>query len=446
MTSFFKTQSNPARKLAIALIATLIAALLVIVVLEYGVPVLNQKKAETAEKTTADFAQFSEETYKRVKEQYWNKISDDELSELFRRAAEKATGNPQILQSKDAVGVTGLIKTILAGKDTDSQKREIVINIIQIVLYNLPPTGRNALLSQKEERTLRETVSNIDRSRDLYATVGVSKSAPQEEIDKAYEGKKQELAKEKTPEAEEKLKELSYAYTVLSDENAKERYNEAGVEPTVFQQIVSPAVLYFFVSKISPSTFDELISAANAHADDKKLSWLILDIRGNVGGATDLLQYILGLFIGENAYGYDFYRQDNYTPFKTRVQKLPSLERFRRRIVLLTDTATQSSAEILTATFKKYNVALVVGEPTRGWGTIENTFPLSATLDPAERYSLLLTHSITLRDDGQPIEGRGVDPDIDIKTTSWKEELKTMFASPTLAETVINVLKNPPLK
>lgn len=434
-------------RLGILLTATFIAAVLIVGIVVYGVPFLNHKnEAATVKEVVVDPIQFSEETYREIKEQYWNKISDAELSERFRLAAEKVTGKSHTLKSKDETGITGLVKEILADTDTEAKKHDAVLNLVQVVLYNLQPVGRNALLGKKDEQILRETVSNIDRSRDLYATVGVQKNAPQEKIDKAYEEKRQELAKEKTPEAEERLKELSYAHTVLSDEAAKVRYDDAGVEPTVFPHLLSPNVLYLFVSKISPATFDELIAAANAKEKTEDLEWLILDIRGNVGGAADLMQYILGLFIGNNAYGYDFYHQDNYIPFKTKVPKLPSLDRFRRHIILLTDNATQSSAEILTATFKKYNVAIVVGTPTRGWGTIENTFPLSSTLDPTERYSLFLTHSITLRDDGQPIEDRGVDPDIDINTASWKEGLRTALASAQLAEMVINVLQKPPLR
>ncbi|MDY6984871.1 MAG: molecular chaperone DnaJ [Candidatus Thermoplasmatota archaeon] len=71
--------------------------------------------------------------------------------------------------------------------------------------------------------------------KDYYKTLGVPKNASAEEIKKAY----RELAKKyhpdvnKSPEAEEKFKEISEAYAVLSDSQKREvydQYGSAGVE------------------------------------------------------------------------------------------------------------------------------------------------------------------------------------------------------------------------
>src|SRR3954453_13322611 len=66
--------------------------------------------------------------------------------------------------------------------------------------------------------------------KDYYAALGVSKTASQAEIKKAY----RKLARQHHPDAnkgdaasEEKFKEISEAYDVLSDETKRKEYDEA---------------------------------------------------------------------------------------------------------------------------------------------------------------------------------------------------------------------------
>ena len=67
-------------------------------------------------------------------------------------------------------------------------------------------------------------------ANSLYETLGVAKGASSDEIKKAY----RTLAKEyhpdinKSPEAEEKFKEINAAYEILSDEKKREQYDKYG--------------------------------------------------------------------------------------------------------------------------------------------------------------------------------------------------------------------------
>src|SRR4030043_2262674 len=66
--------------------------------------------------------------------------------------------------------------------------------------------------------------------RDYYEALGVSKSASKEEIKDAY----RKLAlqyhpdRNKSPDAEEKFKEISEAYAVLSDDGKRQQYDTLG--------------------------------------------------------------------------------------------------------------------------------------------------------------------------------------------------------------------------
>jgi len=67
--------------------------------------------------------------------------------------------------------------------------------------------------------------------RDLYAVIGVARDASADDIKKAYRKLAQKYHPDQNaddPEAEEKFKEVSAAYTVLSDEQRRKDYDEFG--------------------------------------------------------------------------------------------------------------------------------------------------------------------------------------------------------------------------
>jgi C-terminal processing protease CtpA/Prc len=125
--------------------------------------------------------------------------------------------------------------------------------------------------------------------------------------------------------------------------------------------------------------------------------------------------------------------------FKTRIGWLPSLIQYKKVVVLINEN-TQSSAEVMAATLKKYNVGVLVGTTTKGWGTVERVFPLKSQLDPSEKYSIFLVHSLTLREDGKPIQGNGVTPTISIKDANWEEQLREYFDNEELIKAVKTVV------
>ena len=382
---------------------------------------------------------FVLEIYDKIKENYWNNISDAELLDLFKLSMEKAGGNVTVAKFENKDKLLEAINKATAGMK-EEQRSQFLATAVSSVLSSLAPAGRSGLYTQKQEEQLKNTVSNINPEKDLYKDLGLQKGASETAVQQAYQNKASELAKDKSPEAQEKLKALTYARDTLTQQDTKQRYDQNQVEPTIFTKITRPGVLYVQFKKFSPTSLDEFQKAFDRYKDSPGLSALIFDLRGNVGGAIDATGYFLGYFLGKGQYAFDFYHKGEYLPFKTPTDKLPSISKYKQMVVLV-DQNTQSSAEMMAASLKKYHMGVLVGMSTKGWWTVERVFPLETQISQKEKYSIFLVHSITLRDDNLPIEGRGVEPDINIKDPNWSEQLLVYFNSPVLVDSVEEILK-----
>jgi C-terminal processing protease CtpA/Prc len=391
------------------------------------------KKPEVSENKDK-YVAFSLEIYDKIKENYWEKISDDELSNIFLLSVDRIGGLTHSLKSKDRVGVEKLIEEVNKDVPAD-KKKEFFATVGDFVLANLKPLERSRLYSQKDEISLNNTVNNINEGANHFESLGVSKSAGNEEIKKAFDKK----IVEATTEA--KKTEITKAYEVLKDEENRKIYDVSGAEPTIEYKLLTSNIFYVHLTKFSPNSLDEFVRVMNKTDSLKTVpNSLIFDLRDNIGGAIDQLPYFLGPFIGADNYAYQFYRQGEKEDFKTRTGWLNSLVKFKK-VVILVNENSQSSAEVMAGVLKKYNVGLVVGKTTRGWGTVERVVPMETIIDEKEKFSLFLVHRVTLRDDGQPIEGRGVDPTIFITDPNWKKEFLSYYNNPELVEEVGKLVK-----
>jgi len=385
------------------------------------------------------YTAFLMEVYDKIKENYWDKIPDERLLELYTAGAEKFAGQVVTQKPKSRNDLQKTLAKVVASLPDDAKKKEFSVSLADAVLATLEPIGRSRLYSQKEEANLANEVKNINLEVDLYKNLGIAKNASPEAISKAYEEKTQELTKESSPEAKQKLAEVNKAFQTLSDEAARKTYDQTGVESTITSKLLRPDIFYLHLTRFSPTTIDDLIRVTGKVDKGEILETLIFDLRDNIGGAIDGLPYFLGPFIGNDAYAYQFFHQGEKTDYKTKTGWLNSLVRYKK-IVILVNGGTMSSAEVMASTFKKYNVGVLVGTITKGWGTVEKVFELQNQIDKGEKYSVFLVHSLTLREDGKPIEGAGVEPNINITNKGWEKELYSRFGSQTLIAAVEEVL------
>lgn len=327
------------------------------------------------------YVTFLSEVYDKIKQNYWEALTDEELGNLFKLTIEESIGKSLKLEIKNKDDFKTMMIEVMKIIKED-KKKEFSTAIVHLVLQNLKPAGRSALYTVQEKKDLDNRVKNVN------------------------------------PETGQ-------------------------VEPTVIARLVRSDILHLYIKKISPTTLDELKKETEKFDNIEGLDSLIIDLRGNVGGSIDILPYLSGPFIGKGQYAYEFYHQEEYTPFKTETGWLPSLVRYKKVIILI-DSQTQSSAEVLAAIFKKYNVGILVGTTTKGWGTIEAVLNLENQIDPDEKYSIFLVHSLTLRDDNQPIQNNGVNPTISINDPGWEQQLFTYFHYEELVKTVKEIWNKSP--
>ncbi len=401
---------------------------------------LEYKTPEEADQ----YVRFVMEAFDSIQKNYWQKASDADLANLFDLSVQKATNGTTTPAAKDRSGIATMLAGAFSKISNDDDKRQLAVNTVIVALYNLAPAGRNQLLSTKQEKALRQEVANVNPSKDLYADVGAKQGDSKDVVEAAFKETKQKLEKATSTEAKQQLASAEYAHKVLAADDTKARYDQAKVEPTIFTHTLG-ATLYLYVEKMSPTTLDEFVAAIKASESNKDLDSAIIDLRGNIGGALDIAPYWIGFWMGLNQYTFDLFHQGDYTVERSPIGKLEGLDRFRD-VAILTDNMTQSTAEVLSAALKKFHLAHTVGSNTRGWGTVENTFPLTNTVDASTTYTLLLVHSLTLRDDNQPIEGRGVDPDINIADKNWQSQLAAVFRSASLISVLKKEAAKPPLR
>ncbi len=438
---FLKKRSSKIISISVSAIAIILIAGFIYSKHSHNAGTIGENQSSTQTVAEKDlYVRFVMEAYDGIVENYWMKAGEydkhnsPELPELFQLAVKKAAVSTQTGAVIDRNSTAEMLARVFENATSTMIKQQLATEIVDIVTYNLLPIGRNSLFSEQQRVALRDRVSNIDPSKDLYRDLGVPGDASQAEIEKTYNAKVIELGKATSTTAKATLAQISYAKNVLTNSTSRALYDEKRIEPTIFSHIIENT-LYLYIKQISPTTLFEFGNAISNASTSRTLDSMIIDLRGNVGGDLDFAGNFVGLFIGQNQYAYDLFRKEEYKPQRTMTSKLGELKRFKE-IAILTDHRTQSTAELTTAIMKRLNLAKVVGNTTAGWGTIENTYPISSVIDPARRYTMFLVNHITLGEDNQPIEGNGVVPHIDASKADWKGQLAKYFTSPAFIKAV----------
>jgi C-terminal processing protease CtpA/Prc len=153
---------------------------------------------------------------------------------------------------------------------------------------------------------------------------------------------------------------------------------------------------------LAPEKIDEVMSKVR----DKKA--LILDLRGNPGGYEVTLLRLIGNLFDKDIKVGDLVGREKSKPIvaKTRGDKT-----FRGQVVVLVDSESGSSAELLARVVQLEKRGTVIGD--RSSGAVLRARQLSRTegLDTVFFYGLSVTINDLVMSDGKSLEKSGVTPD-----------------------------------
>ena len=144
---------------------------------------------------------------------------------------------------------------------------------------------------------------------------------------------------------------------------------------------------------------------------------LVLDLRGNPGGSIDALQIAAGAFFEQEI---DLASRKERKSTKVLRSRRPRSKRlFSGMLVVLVDSASASSAEILARVVQLEKRGRVIGDRTAGAVMLAERLSLSAG---NEIRFILYGASVTVADlvmkDGRSLEGEGVTPDEIVRPTA----------------------------
>jgi hypothetical protein len=195
---------------------------------------------------------------------------------------------------------------------------------------------------------------------------------------------------------------------------------------------------YIMINSWSVDKPETLEPAFDALKDFSDCRGLIIDVRPNSGGGEGLAKQFAGCFVGKPVvYAKHVYRKTN-TPegwgeIRERILE-PSGDRvrYRGKIAVLMGRANMSSGEAFLLMMKQVHNCKLVGD--RSYGSSGNPKPVEL----GNGVTVWLPSWKALRPDGSCFEGKGIIPDIPVRTTE-----KELRRNDRVIETALRLLRKP---
>jgi carboxyl-terminal processing protease len=173
---------------------------------------------------------------------------------------------------------------------------------------------------------------------------------------------------------------------------------------SVTAALVEPGYGHIHIAQCQQETERELRRRlAQLDRESGGLRGLVLDLRGNPGGALDAAIAISDLFLAQGR----IVSVDGRLPETRQSYDAHPGEPWERLpLAVLIDAGTASAAEIIAAALQSHGRAVVLGQRSYGKGSVQNVFSLDGS------HAVRLTTARYFTADGRSIQAEGVRPDI----------------------------------
>ena len=111
------------------------------------------------------YLEFLSEVYDKIKENYWESITEEQLDNLFKLGVEKLTNKPQDFKLKNKEDFKKMLTETMKIVKED-KKKEFTVTLAHLVLLNLKPSGRSALYTTQDKENHKTRVQNINPEVD----------------------------------------------------------------------------------------------------------------------------------------------------------------------------------------------------------------------------------------------------------------------------------------
>lgn len=162
---------------------------------------------------------------------------------------------------------------------------------------------------------------------------------------------------------------------------------------------------YIKISIFALNTADQFEKEIKA-LEKEGITSLIIDVRDNGGGHLISAKQIISSLIDSSKVMYQLKSKKETTKVYAEGKKTKTYP-----MVVLTNQNAASGSELLTAALKENNIAISVGTKTYGKGTVQELKNLST----GSEYKVTTKKWLTPK--GNDINGKGIDPDIEVEAS-----------------------------